>query len=271
MSNADIRTIPAHTSLIELVFPQHTNHHGTLFGGQALSYMDKAAFIAGSRFSRRSMVTASSEKIDFHAPAYKGQIIELIAEPVASGRRSLTVEVSLIAENLLNGVRTICTRGRFVLVTCDKPEIEPGLPKIASDAASTDKEKWLQPSTETRMSEIIFPDKTNHYGTLFGGDAIAWMGKAAFVAATRYSRKVVVMAASERVDFKEPVQEGSLIEMVACVIDVGNSSMTVSVSMFCENLLTGERKLATKGSFIMVALDSNHKPCSVSLNNCHGV
>ena len=64
-----IHMSPAHTSLIELVFPQHINHHGTLFGGQGLAFMDKAAFIAGSRFSRRSLVTASSEKIDFHLPA----------------------------------------------------------------------------------------------------------------------------------------------------------------------------------------------------------
>ncbi len=162
-------------------------------------------------------------------------------------------------------MRTLCTRGRFILVTCDKPEIEPGLPKIIGDASATDNEKWLQPSPETRMAEIVFPDKTNHYGTLYGGDAVAWLGKAAFVAATRYSRKVVVMAASERVDFKEPISEGSFIEMVARVIDTGTSSMTVSVTMYSENLLTGERKLATKGSFIMVALDSDRRPCAVPL------
>ena len=71
------------------------------------------------------------------------------------------------------------------------------------------------------------------------------------------------MAASERIDFKEAIQEGSLIEMVARVIDTGTSSMTVSVSMYSENLLTGERKLATKGSFVMVALDSDRKPTKV--------
>lgn len=253
----------ASTSLIELVFPQHTNHHGTLFGGQAMAFMDKTAFIAGSRFSRRLMVTASSERIDFHVPAHQGQIIELIAYAVASGRRSLTVEVNLIAEDLLSGTRTLCTHGRFVLVTCDSPEIEPGLPKVADEALAVDTKKWLQPSEETRMAEIVFPDKTNHYGTLYGGDAIAWMGKAAFVAATRHARKVVVMAASERVDFKQPVQEGSLIEMVARVTDTGTRSMTVAVSMYCENLLTGERTLATEGSFIMVALGDDRTPCAL--------
>ncbi|MDB5489440.1 MAG: thioesterase superfamily, partial [Reyranella sp.] len=32
---------------------------------------------------------------------------------------------------------------------------------------------------ETRFLEMIFPDQSNHYGTLFGGNALALMSKAA--------------------------------------------------------------------------------------------
>ena len=45
-------------TLLEMVFPDHTNHLGTLFGGQALAWMDKAAFIVASRHARRIVVTA---------------------------------------------------------------------------------------------------------------------------------------------------------------------------------------------------------------------
>jgi len=38
---------------------------------------------------------------------------------------------------------------------------------------------------ETRFVEMVFPEQANHYGTLFGGNALSLMGKAAFVAATR--------------------------------------------------------------------------------------
>uniref|UniRef100_A0A183CMP2 Protein kinase domain-containing protein n=1 Tax=Globodera pallida TaxID=36090 RepID=A0A183CMP2_GLOPA len=48
------------------------------------------------------------------------------------------------------------------------------------------------PPTEVRMAEIVFPNHTNHMGTLFGGQALAWMDKAAFLAAARYSRRTVV-------------------------------------------------------------------------------
>jgi acyl-CoA hydrolase len=57
------------------------------------------------------------------------------------------------------------------------------------------------PPIEVRMAEIVFPNHTNHLGTLFGGQALAWMDKAAFLAAARYSRRTVVTARSDQVDF----------------------------------------------------------------------
>ena len=34
---------------------------------------------------------------------------------------------------------------------------------------------------ETRIVEMVFPNQANHYGTLFGGDALRLMDMAAFV------------------------------------------------------------------------------------------
>jgi acyl-CoA hydrolase len=65
------------TRLMEMVFPEQTNHYGTLFGGQALALMDKAAFMVASRYARLPVVTASTEKIDFHVPVRQGQLVEL--------------------------------------------------------------------------------------------------------------------------------------------------------------------------------------------------
>lgn len=118
--------------LIEMVFPQQTNHYGTLFGGEALALMDKAAFIVASRYARRTVVTASSEKCNFHVPVRQGQLVELVARVVATGRTSMTVEVELNAEELLSGERHLGTRGRFVMVALNehgKPTLVPPLPQ----------------------------------------------------------------------------------------------------------------------------------------------
>ncbi|WP_024892150.1 acyl-CoA thioesterase [Luteimonas huabeiensis] len=119
------------------------------------------------------------------------------------------------------------------------------------------------PSTEARMLEIVFPDHTNHLGTLFGGTALAWMDKAAFIAASRYARRTVVTARSEQVDFKLPIRQGQLVETIARVAAVGRTSMQVEVELVAEDLLSGERELCTRGHFVMIALDADGQPTPV--------
>jgi acyl-CoA hydrolase len=113
------------------------------------------------------------------------------------------------------------------------------------------------------MIEMVFPDQTNHYGTLFGGHALRLMDKAAFVAASRYARKTVVTACSERVDFQAAVRHGSLVELTARVVATGRSSMTVSVDLVAEDLLSGQRQLCAQRRFVLVAIDENQRPVAV--------
>jgi acyl-CoA hydrolase len=120
------------------------------------------------------------------------------------------------------------------------------------------------PPTEARMVEIVFPNHTNHLGTLFGGQALAWMDKAAFLAATRYARRTVVTARSNQVDFKLPIRVGQMVETIARVVAVGRSSMQVDVELVAEDLLSGDRQLCTRGSFTMIALGDDGQPVAVA-------
>ena len=126
----------------------------------------------------------------------------------------------------------------------------------------------LQPALSaiepTRFVELIFPEQANHYGTLFGGNALSMMGKAAFVAASRHARRAVVMATSDKVQFHEPVRVGELIELTARVERVGRSSMTVAVEVIAETLVTGSRRIAMRGSFEMVAVDDAGRPTPIA-------
>lgn len=116
---------------------------------------------------------------------------------------------------------------------------------------------------DARLMEMVFPGETNHYGTLFGGQALALMDKAAFIAASRYARRTVVTASSERIDFHVPVRQGQLVDLQARVVATGRTSITVEVSLYGEDLLSGERQLATRGRFVMVALDERGRPCTI--------
>lgn len=249
---------PRITRLIDIVFPGDTNHHGTLFGGIGLAHMDKVAFIAASRHASVDFVTASCERIDFKAPARLGEIVELTGRVVRVGRRSLAVEVDLVAEALLTNERRLCGRGVFNMVAVGKATDGSGwhLPPLPAQP---------EPSfaDELRMVEMVFPGETSHYGSLYGGKALAAMGKAAFVAATRHCRKAVVMASSQRVDFVSHIQEGEVVELVPRIAKVGRSSMTVDVDLWAENLRSGDRRRCGHGTFVMVAVDEDHCPAAV--------
>jgi acyl-CoA hydrolase len=151
MTPAEIETLAPGTvteaRLIEMVFPEQTNHYGTLFGGQALALMDKAAFIVASRYARRTVVTASSEKCDFHVPIRQGQLVELVTRVIATGRTSITVEIDMYSEDLLSGDRQLGTRGRFVMVALDahgKPAVVPQLAKPSAQRRSARESRSAQ-------------------------------------------------------------------------------------------------------------------------------
>ena len=56
-------------------------------------------------------------------------------------------------------------------------------------------------SQPVQMVEMIFPEQANHYGTLFGGHALALMAKAAFVAAEPAGSAFGASWKSERSDW----------------------------------------------------------------------
>jgi acyl-CoA hydrolase len=107
------------TRLGRLVQPADANEHGTLFGGEAMRFMDIAAAVAAIRYARGPVLTAHVDAIDFKIPVPIGVFLEAIARVVAVGRTSMTVDVVLEAEDRHTANRTITTTGRFILVAID--------------------------------------------------------------------------------------------------------------------------------------------------------
>ncbi|RED77507.1 acyl-CoA thioesterase [Cohnella phaseoli] len=96
--------------MTELVFPTDTNHHGTMFGGTLMKYIDKISAIAAMRHCGKTVVTASSDSLDFLAPIRMGEAVELEAFITWTNRSSMEVYVVVRAENLFTGERRVtCT------------------------------------------------------------------------------------------------------------------------------------------------------------------
>lgn len=113
------RTAKAETRIFKAVFPNTTNHYDTLFGGTAMQLMDEVAFITATRFSRKRMVTVSSDKIDFTKPIPAGTIVELIGKVTYVGNTSLKVSVEIVIEEMYSFDRQLAVSGIFTFVAID--------------------------------------------------------------------------------------------------------------------------------------------------------
>ncbi|WP_024771117.1 MULTISPECIES: acyl-CoA thioesterase [Aquimarina] len=117
--------------------------------------------------------------------------------------------------------------------------------------------------SETRIFKAVFPNTTNHYETLFGGTALQLMDEVSFICATRFSRKKVVTISTDKIDFGKPIPEGTIIELVARIAEVGRTSCLVKVDIYKEDMYSNDRELAVSGHFKFVAIDNNKNPIPI--------
>lgn len=121
----------AETRVFKAVFPNTTNHYDTLFGGTALQWMDEVAFITATRFSRRKMVTVSSDKVDFQEPIPGGTIAELVGHVTRVGNTSMEVQVDIYVEEMYSYSRHKAITGSFTMVAVN--EFKKPVPILPTD------------------------------------------------------------------------------------------------------------------------------------------
>lgn len=123
-------------------------------------------------------------------------------------------------------------------------------------------EERIQKS-QTRVVKLVFPHLISHQDHMFGGTALQWMDEVAVIAGTRLSRKKLVTASLDRIDFKKGIPVGTLVELIGTVKHVGRTSMQVEVDVIMEQLYSDERESVIKGVFTLVTIDENRKPVPV--------
>ncbi len=117
--------------------------------------------------------------------------------------------------------------------------------------------------TVVEMNQIVLPQHTNALGTAFGGTIMSWVDICGALAAQRHSRRAVVTASMDQLDFVAPIRQGQMVNLRAMVNYAGRTSMEVGVRIEAEDMLTGERVHAASAYLTFVALDEERRPCPV--------
>jgi acyl-CoA hydrolase len=118
---------------------------------------------------------------------------------------------------------------------------------------------------ETRQFKMIFHSTVNDHDTLFGGTAMQWMDEVAYITATRFTRMKMVTISSEKIEFIQAINCGSIVEIIGKVVKVGSVRIEIKVEIFIENLDNDNREKAVDAIFTFAAIDGNHNPIRIDI------
>ena len=108
------------TRQFKAVFPNTLNANDTLFGGQALQWMDEVAYITATRFTRQRMFTFSIEDIKFLKAVDPNSIVEVVGYVEKAGPVKLRVKVEVFVEEMYGPSREKAIEGVFVFASLDE-------------------------------------------------------------------------------------------------------------------------------------------------------
>ena len=129
----------------ELVLPNETNAHGNIFGGKVMYYMDMCAAMSAYKHARKSVVTASVDRLNFLAPAKMGDILILKSLVNYVSKTSMEVCVKIESENPITGKIKHTASAHLTFVALDKhnkpTSVNPIIPESENEIRRYDRAK----------------------------------------------------------------------------------------------------------------------------------
>lgn len=138
--------------MTEMVLPVHTNSLGSIFGGIVMSWVDIAAAICAQRHTKKSVVTASIDRLSFVQPVYNGWVVNLKASVNYAGRTSMEIGVRVDAENPITGEKFHTASAYLTFVALDSYGKPTLIPQILPE---TDEEKRRYQAAQARREERL--------------------------------------------------------------------------------------------------------------------
>jgi 4-hydroxybenzoyl-CoA thioesterase len=279
----------AHRDEIVLRFlaaPMDITYGGTVHGGKLLEWIDKAGYACAVGWSGHYCVTAYVGDVHFTRPVGIGDLVEVTARLVHTGRSSMHIVVVVTSADPKDRVFTEATRCLTVFVAVDEsgtsvrvPEWRPSTDDDAQRQLGAIKRVQVRADIEAAMKEQTYsdagtaprtmlrflaaPTDINWGGKVHGGTVTRWIDEAAYVCAVGWSRTESVAVYAGGVRFYRPIQIGSIVETEARLVHTRRTSMHISVHVRSGDPTTRQLDLTTHCLIIFVALDESRRPTPV--------
>ena len=125
--------------------------------------------------------------------------------------------------------------------------------------------KLMTPYNDPAIRITLLPRDTNSQGTVFGGIILSYLDMAGAIEAHRRTgMERFVTVAMREVNFHKPVFVGDLVSFYAETVRIGNTSITIRVTVEAERVgVSRERVRVTEAEVVYVAVDAHRQKIKI--------
>jgi acyl-CoA hydrolase len=240
--------------------------------------VDKAAFAAATGWSGSYCVTAYVGNIHFKYPVQIGEMVEVTATVLYTGRTSMHIGTTVRSGDPKTGHLEERARCIVIFVAVDAeghatpvPEFVPHsleqelardyamsrIPIRDAVTAALKDQQYTDAGTAERvvLRFLAEPTDVNWGGKVHGGIVMEWIDTAAYLCSSRYCGRDTVAVFSGGIRFIRPLHIGDLVEVEARLIYTGNKGMHIAVEVRSGDPKGGDLAQTTNCITVMVARD----------------
>jgi 4-hydroxybenzoyl-CoA thioesterase len=219
--------------------------------GRVLEWIDRAAYACAVGWSGSYCVTAYVGDVNFAHPIRPGNLIEVHARLVLTGRSSMHILVSVECADVRTREFSTATTCLLVMVAVDGEghpnPVEPWKPFSDCDATLEERARArieprrqiqevmrsarytdLGTTPRTVFRFLAAPADANWGGNAHGGTVMRWIDETIFACAASWSSERAVAVYAGGIQFLSPIHIGDVVEVDARIIHTSARSMHVS-------------------------------------------
>jgi acyl-CoA hydrolase len=117
------------------VLAQDANVAGNVHGGVIMKHIDTAAGVVAVRHARCNVVTASIDRLDFHNPAFIGELLTIKASLNLVGKTSMEIGARVEAENHFTAEKRHIASAYLTFVALDEKHQPKEIPPLILEDA----------------------------------------------------------------------------------------------------------------------------------------
>lgn len=269
-----------------LVKPADAGIAGAVDGGRLLAWIDKVAYAAAAQWSGHYCVTAYVGNIHLDRPIAVGELVELHANLVYTGRTSMHILVSVYSTDPTRQKPVQTAQCLTIFVAIDEqrravaiPQWEPttilelrrhrqarariSVRKRIEESMAAQKYTAAGTAPSATLRFLAAPSDINWGGKVHGGRIMGWIEDAAYVCGADWAGQHVITSYFGGIRFYRPIVIGHIVEVTARLIHTGPRSMHLSVHVTSTDTVSDTPVLAAHGLAVVVAVDHDGKARTV--------